>query len=104
MRKFRKILYIVYFVFHIVLLGAVLYVNHELGALFSEFYIVLYIAILGMILFFIDLIIDRLVVNSYESRIRTLEAEKNEIKAKLYDRSEASAKNPPTEESSEEQL
>jgi len=105
MRKFRKILYVVYFVFHLILLGSIIYVKNQFAALFADFSFVLYIAIFGIVLFFVDLAFDLLIVKNYESKIKHLESEKNEVKAKLYDRDVTpSTPETPDEDSKEEQI
>jgi hypothetical protein len=108
MKKFRRILYIVYFAFHLVLIVAILYVRNQFSALFSDYAFILYIAIFGMILFFIDVTFDLFIARGYESRIKNLENERNEVKAKLYDRGDSTSSeklhNSPQQDSEEEQL
>jgi len=101
MRKFRKILYVVYFVFHLVLVVSILYVQDQFAALFADFSFVLYIAVFGLVLFFVDLAFDLLIVKNYESKIQSLEGEKNEVKAKLYDKAETTIT--PTEQDDKEE-
>ena len=71
--------------------------------LFADYSFVLWIAVFGLILFFIDLGFDLLIVKNYESQIKSLEGEKNEVKAKLYDKGETPTTTT-SQESSEEQL
>jgi hypothetical protein len=85
MQKFRRVLYVVYLIFHLGILASVLHLKHQFNLLTDEFTFVLYMAIAGIFLFFIDLIVDQVIDRNHSAKITALEAEKNETKAKMYD-------------------
>ncbi|MTI23017.1 hypothetical protein E1176_18445 [Fulvivirga sp. RKSG066] len=110
MKKPKSIFYIVYFLFHVLLLGVAIYVNYRsedfefLLKLRANMTIMIYAAVAGMILFIINMVIITMEVRNHKQKKEKLENEVNSLKAKMFDLEHASSTPAATssEESSEE--
>ncbi|UII33112.1 hypothetical protein LVD17_04630 [Fulvivirga ulvae] len=95
MRKPRSIFYIIYFLFHIGLLLVSIYVNYKsedfefLLKLRERMDLMIYVAIAGLILFFIDIVLISMEVRNHKKEREKLEHEINSLKAKMFDLQEA---------------
>lgn len=95
MRKPRSIFYIIYFLFHIGLLLVSIYVNYKsedfefLLKLRVRMDLMIYVAIAGLLLFFIDIMLITMEVRNHKKEREKLEHEVNSLKAKMFDLQEA---------------
>lgn len=96
MKKPRSIFYLVYFLFHIGLLLASIYVNYKsedfefLLKLREKMDISIYVAIGGLVLFFIDIILVTMEARNHKKEMENLDHEVNSLKAKMFDLQQAS--------------
>lgn len=95
MRKPRSIFYIIYFLFHIGLLLVSIYVNYKsedfefLLRLRERMDTMIYVAVAGLILFFVDIVLITMEGRNYKKEKEKLEHEVNSLKAKMFDLQEA---------------
>lgn len=95
MKKPKSIFYIIYFIFHIGLLLASIYVNYKsedfefLLKLREKIDIMIYVAIAGLVLFFIDLVLMTMAIRSHNKEKERLEHQVNSLKAKMFDLQDA---------------
>ena len=95
MKRPKSIFYFIYFLFHIGLLLASIYVNYKsedfefLLKLREKMDIMIYVAVVGLLLFFIDIILISMAVRTYNKEKEKLEREVNSLKAKMFDLQEA---------------
>lgn len=96
MKKPRSIFYLIYFIFHIGLLLASIYVNYKsedfefLLKLRERMDIMIYVSVAGLILFFIDVIMVNMEARNHKKDKEHLEHEVNSLKAKMFDLQQAS--------------
>ncbi len=96
MKKPKSIFFIVYFLFHIALLVVSIYVNYRsedfefLLWLRGKMSMMVYVSAIGLILFFINVLVAGLDKRSSEKEITALQSEVNSLKAKMFDLQEAS--------------
>ncbi|GAA0890566.1 hypothetical protein GCM10009122_02440 [Fulvivirga kasyanovii] len=104
MRKPRSIFYIIYFLFHIGLLLVSIYVNYKsedfefLLKLRVRMDLMIYVAIAGLVLFFIDIMLITMEVRNHKKERERLEHEVNSLKAKMFDLQEATKSTPSQKE------
>lgn len=98
MRKPRTIFYIIYFLFHVGLLVASISVNYKsedfefLLWLRERMDIMIYFAVAGLILFFVDIVLITMEGRHHAKEKEKLEHEINSLKAKMFDLQEATRK------------
>ncbi|UII28926.1 hypothetical protein LVD15_10995 [Fulvivirga maritima] len=91
MKKPKSIFYLIYFLFHVSLLLASIYVNYKsedfefLINLRGHMDLMIYVTILGLILFFVDVVLVTMTVRSHKKEKEKLEHEINSLKAKMFD-------------------
>lgn len=99
----KYVFYLIYFIFHILLIGGSIYMMNRLGV--SDFkwingFIsgdnmvfnkgnIIFFSILGLILFLINVVMVNVQISSSKKKIVKLEGEINSLKAKIYDLNEA---------------
>lgn len=97
MKKFRLIIYILFFTFNIALFLFTLYIEtfeniFELGSLIlPKIPYMKYGAVVGVILVIIDFVIDKAEKKALQAEISKIESELNATKAKLYDMQSSSS-------------
>ena len=100
MRKPRLIFFIIYFIFHLAFLAAAISVYYKsedfefLLWLRSKMDVMIYIAILGLLLFFTMVVLITMDINSRNKEKAKLEQEVNSLKAKMFDLQEATRVTP----------
>ena len=105
MKKFRLIIYILFFTFNIALFLFTLYIEtfeniFELGSLIlPRIPYMKYGALIGVVLVIIDFVIDKAEKRSLQAEISKIESELNAAKAKMYDM-QSSSSTPVAEKSS----
>lgn len=99
----KYVFYLIYFIFHILLIGGSIYMMNRLGVSDFEWingFIsgdnmvfnkgnIIFFSILGLILFLINVVIVNIQISSSKKKIMKLEGEINSLKAKIYDLNEA---------------
>lgn len=91
MKKPKTIFYFIYFLFHVGLLLVSIYVNYKsedfefLLKLRERMDVMIYVAAVGLLLFFIDLVLVTLEVRNHLKEKEKLEHEINSLKAKMFD-------------------
>ena len=91
MKKPKSIFYLIYFLFHLGLLLVSIYVNYKsedfefLLKLRERMDVMIYVAVAGLILFFIDIILATMEVRNHKKEKERLEHEINSLKAKMFD-------------------
>lgn len=97
MKQFKRFFYISYLVFFAIAAFVAVY-RDELVLKWDWDFITGWVGLLkfvlklggvGVVLFIIELIIENIHINSLKRKISTLETEKLELKAKLYDKAES---------------
>jgi hypothetical protein len=97
MKKPKSILFLVYLLFHVLLLVISIYVNFRsedfefLLWLRSKMGLMVYGSALGLVLFFINLIFSGLEARNHAKDKEVLEQEVNALKAKMFDLQEATS-------------
>lgn len=95
MKKPKSIFYFIYFLFHITFLGVAIYVNYRsedfefLLWLREKMSLMIYVSILGLILFGINMLLVAMEGRSKKKELGTMEKEVNSMKAKMFDLQEA---------------
>ncbi len=99
----KYVFYLIYFIFHVLLLGGTIYMMNRLGEsdygwingfvngdnlIFNEANITLF-AVLGLILFLINVVMVNIQAGSSKKKVQKLENEVNSLKARLYDLQDA---------------
>lgn len=96
MKKPKLIFYIIYLVFHIGLLAVALLVKYYSGdvnflfGLLEKINWLIYAAVLGLLLFFVNMLLVNMQARAYNKELEALEKEINSTKAKMFDLQEAS--------------
>ncbi|QSE98913.1 hypothetical protein [Fulvivirga lutea] len=97
MKKPKSIFLIIYFIFHVLLLVVSIYVNYRsedfefLLWLRGKMDLMVYVSAIGMILFFVNVLISGLDARSHSKEKSALEQEVNALKAKMFDLQEATS-------------
>jgi len=97
MKKPKSIFYLVYFLFHVMLLVVSIYVNYRsedfefLLKLRSNMALMIYVSVAGLILFGINMILASMETKNSKKGKEKLENEINSMKARMYDLQEAAA-------------
>jgi len=97
MKKPKSIFYIIYFLFHITLLGVSIYVNYRsedfefLLWLRERMDLMVYVSIVGLILFVINIIMVTMANRSHHKVVDAKEKEVNIMKAKMFDIQESTS-------------
>lgn len=100
MKKPKSIFLLIYFVFHILLLVVSIYVNYRsedfefLLWLRGKMSMMVYISVIGVILYFINLLFAGMDGRSHAKEKEALEQEINALKAKMFDLQEATGSKP----------
>lgn len=95
MKKPRSIFYFIYFLFHVGLLLASIYVNYKsedfefLLKLRERMDLMIYVSVVGVILFLVDIILVTMAVRNHNKETEKLQHEINSLKAKMFDLQEA---------------
>lgn len=95
MKKPKTIFYLVYFLFHVLLLAVSIYVNYKsedfefLLKLRANMSLMTYVSVAGLILFGVNMILVYMEARNFSHTKKKLEGEVNSWKAKLYDLKEA---------------
>lgn len=112
MKKPKTIFYLVYFLFHVLLLAVSIYVNYKsedfefLLKLRANMSLMTYVSVAGLILFGINMVLVYMEARNFRQTKKKLEEEVNSTKAKMYDLREASdskSKDTKPEESTKEE-
>lgn len=91
----RSIFFIVYFIFHVAFLAVAIYVNYKsedfefLLWLRERMSLVVYVAVLGLVLFGINMLIYAMLSRSKKKELAVMDKEVNSMKAKMFDLQEA---------------
>jgi len=91
MKKPKSIFYLIYFLFHIILLGVSIYVNYRsedfefLLKLRANMSLMTYVSVAGLILFGINMVLISMESKNARKVKEKLENEVNSTKAKMYD-------------------
>lgn len=91
MKKPKSIFYLIYFLFHVALLLVSIYVNYKsedfefLLRLRERMDLMIYVSILGLILFSIDIVLITMEARHQKKEKERLEHEINSLKAKMFD-------------------
>lgn len=95
MKKPKSIFYLVYFIFHLLLLLVSIYVNYRsedfefLLKLRSNMSLMIYVSVAGLILFGINAILVSMLVKNLQKNKEKYENEINSMKAKMFDLQDA---------------
>jgi len=99
----KYVFFLIYFIFHVLLLGGTIYMMNRLGEsdygwingfvsgdnlVFNETNITIF-AVLGLILFLVNVVMVNMQISGSKKREQKLEGEVNSLKAKLYDLQDA---------------
>jgi len=91
MKKPKSIFYLIYFLFHVLLLGVSIYVNYRsedfefLLKLRNNMSLMIYVSVAGLILFGVNMILISMESRNSRKVKEKLESEVNNTKAKMYD-------------------
>ncbi len=88
MESFKTIVLTFLLLFHITLVIVIVNLDQSFTWLLNNPEVMKFATITGLILAFLYAFLNYLEKNSYERKLRRLEREKNEIKAKFYDQKE----------------
>ena len=97
MKKPKSFFFLVYLLFHIVLLVVSIYVNYRsedfefLLYLRGQMSMMVYISALGLLLFFVNLVFSGIDTRTSSREKAALEQEVNALKAKMFDLQEATS-------------
>jgi hypothetical protein len=97
MKKPKSIFFLVYLLFHICLLVVSIYVNYRsedfefLLWLRGKMGLMVYVSVIGLILYFINVILSGMEARSNTKEKEALQQEVNGLKAKMFDLQEASS-------------
>lgn len=98
MKRAKSIFYFIYFLFHIGLLLASIYVNYKsedfefLLKLREKMEVMIYVSIVGLLLFGVDVILVTMAMRNHRKEKEKLEHEVNSLKAKMFDLQDATRK------------
>ncbi|MEQ8926785.1 MAG: hypothetical protein RLO81_13280 [Fulvivirga sp.] len=96
MKKPKSIFLIIYFIFHVILLVVSIYVNYRsedfefLLWLRGKMDLMVYVSAIGLVLYFVNVLLLGLDAKTHEKEKFALEQEVNALKAKMYDLQEVS--------------
>jgi len=97
MKKPKSIFYLVYLLFHVILLAVSVYVNYRsedfefLLKLRSNMSLMIYVSVVGLVLFIVNMILISMEARNHRHAKEKLENEVNSMKAKMFDLQEATA-------------
>ena len=88
MKPFKTIVFILLVAFHLTMVIMIINLDQTYSWILNNQGIVMYSAMAALLLLLIYFLINYLSISTRDRRIRRLEKEKNEIKAKFYDMKE----------------